>query len=209
MTGIGKLVNLGLRLADDQLIDADGHRCGRVDDVQFTGGPGKRPVVSGLLVGPGAWPIKLRRPLGAAMREFVPDHIHHVEWKYVSKIQTSVELSATAEELGLETHDGKNIQWIGAPPPGTLRLSELLRSHLHSPTGEKLGRVWEIRAERDTAVADEHVNEEWRVTGLLTGRSGFAARIGAADEEDQLPAGSFTPWERVAEITLGRVTLSS
>jgi sporulation protein YlmC with PRC-barrel domain len=209
MMGAGKQVNLGLRLLDDQLIDSDGHRCGRVDDVQLSGAPGERTVIEGLLVGPGAWTEKVREPIASLVAEVVPDHIHHVAWDAVSKIETSVELAATAKELGLETHDGRNIQWLGAPPPRTFRLSNLLRSHLYSASGEKLDRVWEVRAERETDLPGEHVNEEWRLVGLIHGRHGLGARVGSSDETKELPAASFTPWEHVAELAPDRVVLRS
>jgi hypothetical protein len=52
MSAVGIHIDLGLRLLDDQLLDAEEHRCGRVDDVQLKGKPGSRTDISALLVGP-------------------------------------------------------------------------------------------------------------------------------------------------------------
>jgi hypothetical protein len=56
-------------------------------------------------------------------------------------VGTSVELAHPAKELGLESAEGRNVQWIGARPRGTIRVSELLRSRLRTSDGwrERIG----------------------------------------------------------------------
>ncbi|MFL5907502.1 MAG: hypothetical protein ACJ75Z_07905 [Solirubrobacterales bacterium] len=209
MSAVGQQVNLGLRLLDDQLLDADEHRCGRVDDIQLKGMPGsRRTEVSALLVGSGAWTERLRRPFGQAVAGLVPGYMHVVAWGEVTQVSTAVWLSKPAKELGLETSDGRSVQWIDAPPRGTFRLSELLRSRLVTSSGADLGRIWEVRAQRQTEVPDEHVNEAWRVVGLLIGRAGLRERIGVSFEEEPVPGPSFVPWQAVQGIAEGVVTVS-
>lgn len=201
-------VNLGLRLIDDQLLDSKEHRCGRVDDVQIKGTPGSRSEVSALLVGPAAWSHRVRRPFQRVVDALGSDHMHVVAWSDVERIGTAVQLSKTAKELGLETRDGRNVQWIDDPPRGTFRLSELLRARLVTSSGTDLGRIWEVRAERRTEVPDERVNEPWRIIGLLHGRGGLQERIGMTVEGDPVPRGSFTPWSAVRDLSPGVVTIS-
>src|SRR3954447_22314547 len=208
MSAIGKQVNLALRLLDDQLFDAEDHRCGRVDDVQLRGSPGSRSDVSELLVGPGAWADRLRDPFRTMVAGASPDHMHVVPWDDVNEVSTAVHLSKTAKDLGLETRDGRNVQWLDAPPRGTFRLSQLLSAHLVTSGGAELGRVRDIRVERQTDVPDEHVNEDWRVVGLLTGRAGLWERIGWRAEGDPVPSRSFIPWTAVQEFTPGVVVIS-
>jgi sporulation protein YlmC with PRC-barrel domain len=209
MRPLGTQVNLGLRLLDDQLLDADGHRCGRVDDVQLEGGAGIRTDVSALLIGPGAWTGRLRPPFGYLVEGLGPDYVRCIPWGEVAAVGTAVELRHTAGELGLETNDGRNVQWVGAPPRGTIRLSELLRSSLVTASGRELGRIWDVRAERQTKVPDERVNEAWRVTGLIAGRRGWEERIGMSREGDPAEGEALIPWESVRDIADGAVTLTA
>jgi sporulation protein YlmC with PRC-barrel domain len=205
MSAVGTQVNLGLRLLDDQLFDSDEHRCGRVDDIQLEGGPGKPTEVSALLVGPGAWKGRLRRPFAYAVDALGPDYMHCIPWSEVTRVGTSVALSRPAEELGLETADGRNVVWVGAPLRGTIRLSELLRSRLVTGSGDDLGRIWDVRVQRQTRLPDERVNEAWQVVGLLTGRAGWKERIGASPEGDPSPGDFIVPWGSVLEIGSGTV----
>ena len=66
--------DLVYRLLDDQIVDVDGRRCGRVDDVELMGGPGEALELGGLLTGRGAYadrmPARLR---GLARRVFGKD----------------------------------------------------------------------------------------------------------------------------------------
>jgi sporulation protein YlmC with PRC-barrel domain len=201
-------VDLGLRLLDDQLFDADDHRCGRVDDIQLNGGPGRRTEVSALLVGPGAWRGRLRRPFDHAVDAFDPGYMHCIPWSEVTRVGTSVGLSRPAHELGLETAEGRDVQWVDSPPRGTIRVSELLRSRLETSTGTDLGRIWDVRAERLTELPDERVNEAWRVVGLIAGSMGWKERIGLTPEGDPAAGEAFVPWESVLEIGSGAVVVA-
>jgi sporulation protein YlmC with PRC-barrel domain len=209
MSAVGIHIDLGLRLLDDQLLDSDEHRCGRVDDIQLKGGPGSRTEVAALLVGPGAWTTRLRQPFSYVVDGLSPDHMHVIPWTEVTAVGTAVHLSSTAEEIGLETNDGRNVQWAGAPPRQTVRVSELLRSNLITASGERLGRVWDVRVERQTKLPDERVNETWRVIGLITGRGGWQERIGLSPEGDPQEGEHFVPWESVQEIGDGVVTVAA
>jgi sporulation protein YlmC with PRC-barrel domain len=179
-----------------------------VDDIQLEGGPGKRTEVAALLVGPGAWTDRLRRPFGYAVDALGPDYMHCIPWGEVTQVGTSVGLARPAKELGLETADGRNVVWVGSPPRGTIRVSELLGSHLVTSSGTDLGRIWDIRVERQTDLPDERVNEAWRVTGLITGREGWKERIGVSPEGDPSPGEFFIPWQSVVEISSGTVAVA-
>ena len=209
MTAVGKQVDLGLRLLDDQLLDSEDHRCGRVDDIQLTGEPGSKTEVSALLSGSGAWTRRLRKPFADVIAGFAPEFVHCIPWSEVRAVGTAVHLARTAKEIGLETDDGRNTQWLGAPPRGTILVSELLRSRLVSTSGADLGRVWDVRVERQTELPDEHVNESWHVVGLITGRGGWKERIGLSPEGDPDPGETFTPWTSVQSFAPGRLTVAA
>jgi sporulation protein YlmC with PRC-barrel domain len=199
-------VDLALHLLDDQLIDAEGGRCGRVDDLELSGGVGQTTRVAALLVGPAAWPGRLPGPFGAAMRLVVPGAMYRVDWDAVEDVTTTVKLSGTATELGLGAKDGRSVRWVNEPAHGWLRLSSLLGLRVVGDHGRQLGRVHDIRAERLTASPDGRVDEPWVVTGLLPGKAGFLERLGVAKEErlerraDAEPPSNFIAWSRVTEI---------
>ena len=88
-------IDLGLGLVDHQLVDSDGRRCGKVDDLELTGTREGRPQVAEILVG-------RRRAV-------------HVPWEEVAKVDSGVHLRRTAEELRLGRGDvwaRKLVAWI-------------------------------------------------------------------------------------------------
>jgi sporulation protein YlmC with PRC-barrel domain len=89
-----------------------------------------------------------------------------------------------------------------------MRVSELLRSNLVTTGGERVGRVWDVRVERQTKLPDERVNEAWRVIGLITGWGGWQERIGLSPEGDPSEGESFVPWESVEELRDGAVIVA-
>jgi sporulation protein YlmC with PRC-barrel domain len=208
MSAVGRQVELGLRLLDDQILDSEEHRCGRVDDIQLEGEPGTKTEIAALLTGSGAWTKRLRKPLADLIGGFAPAYVHCIPWSEVTRVGTAVRLAHTAEELGIEADDGRNVQWLGSLPRGTLLVSELLRSQVVTRSGHKVGRLWDIRVERQTELPDERVNEPWRVIGLVTGRGGWKERIGVSPEGEPTGGASFVPWASVEQFAGGVVTIS-
>jgi sporulation protein YlmC with PRC-barrel domain len=197
-------VDLALRLMDDQIIDSEGARCGRVDDVELSGGVGQATSVAALLLGPAAWPGRLPSPFAAAVRPFVSGAMYRVDWDAVQDVSTTVKLSRTAAELGLGARDGRNARWVNEPAQGWLRLSSLLGLRVVGEDGRKLGRVHDVRTQ---GMAPEgRVDGAWVVTGLLAGKRGLLERFGATKEErlerrpDAEPPPNFIDWGRVTEI---------
>jgi sporulation protein YlmC with PRC-barrel domain len=91
------------RLLDEQILDCDGKRCGRVDDIELRGSP---PRISALLVGEALYPRRLPRRLrGLARRltgpELWGERALRIPWPEVEKIDAAVHLRGKAEELGL------------------------------------------------------------------------------------------------------------
>ena len=88
-------IDLGLGLVDHQLVDSEGRRCGKVDDLELTGIREGRPQVAEILVG-------RRRAV-------------HVPWEEVAKVDSGVHLERPAEELMLGRGDvwaRKLVAWI-------------------------------------------------------------------------------------------------
>lgn len=91
------------RLLDEQILDSEGQRCGRVDDIELRGSP---PRVTALLVGESLYPRRLPARLrGLARRLAGPERwgasALRIPWEEVDEIDSAVHLRGRAEELGL------------------------------------------------------------------------------------------------------------
>jgi sporulation protein YlmC with PRC-barrel domain len=101
------------RLLDEQILDSEGRRCGRVDDIELRGSP---PRVSALLVGAALYPRRLPRRLrGFARRLAGPErwgaNALRIPWEEVDEIDAAVHLRGKAEELGLGNGDDPK-KWL-------------------------------------------------------------------------------------------------
>jgi len=99
-------MDLVYRVLDDQLVDVDGRRCGRVDDLEFDGGPGEQPRLSAILSGSGMWHRRMPRVLRTAgARIFgtgvLGEDVIRVPWEQVDDVTSAIRLKAKATELGL------------------------------------------------------------------------------------------------------------
>ena len=99
-------IDLAYRVLDLDLVDSDGRRCGKVDDIRLAGGAGEPAYVAAIVSGPGAlgrrFPRRLRR-FGARL---FAGGTSEVKWADVADVKPgSVELERTATELGLGEGD--------------------------------------------------------------------------------------------------------
>lgn len=97
--------DIGYWLLDDEIIDADGRRCGRVDDVELEGRPGEPAEISAIITGPGAFPDRLPRRLSPLARRLFNDQVVVVPWSAIEDIDVVVRLKGKGEELGLGRGD--------------------------------------------------------------------------------------------------------
>lgn len=107
-------LDLGFSLLDHQLVDADGRKCGKVDDLEFEGGPGETTVVTALIVGPSAW--KGRGRLGRLAARLAGGQHVRVPWEVVEEVRSAVELTKSAPELGLGRGDDRAARWVKKVP---------------------------------------------------------------------------------------------
>jgi hypothetical protein len=111
----GEGIDIGLHVLDHQLLDKDGRRCGKVDDLAIEGGAGEVPEVVAILCGPGYWPQRagligaLASRVGGGRRVRVP-------WTEVAKIDSAVELRHQATELGLGRGDDRLRPYVDRIP---------------------------------------------------------------------------------------------
>jgi sporulation protein YlmC with PRC-barrel domain len=96
---------IAYRLLDAELIDSDGRRCGRVDDVEIEGDPGSPAQVTAILSGPDAFSARVPRPLRRPSSRLFGDGLVRVPWDAVQDIAEVVRLKHRGEELGLGSGD--------------------------------------------------------------------------------------------------------
>jgi sporulation protein YlmC with PRC-barrel domain len=114
-------MDLVYRVLDEQLVDVDGRRCGRVDDLEFEGNLGDPPRLQTILSGSGAWHRRLPRPLRALGERIfgtgvVGRDLIRVPWEQVDDISSVVRLRAKARELGLAQGDERDATLIAKLP---------------------------------------------------------------------------------------------
>lgn len=121
MAGIPDKMDLVYRVLDDQLVDVDGRRCGRVDDLELDGGLGSPPRLYAILSGSGSWGRRLPRRLQAlGERVFGPgvlgDDLIRVPWEQVEEVETCVKLRGKARDLGLAQGDERKARSMARLP---------------------------------------------------------------------------------------------
>jgi sporulation protein YlmC with PRC-barrel domain len=114
-------MDLVYRILDDQMVDVDGRRCGRVDDLEFDGDLGDPPKLHAILSGSGTWHQRFPRPfrsLGARMfgTGVSGSDVIRVPWSRVDDISSVIKLQAKASELGLAQGDDRDALFVAKFP---------------------------------------------------------------------------------------------
>jgi hypothetical protein len=111
-------IDLGLGVLDHQLLDCDGRRCGKVDDLELEGVGSGEPRVVAILSGPSAW--KGRGRVGRLAALVARGRLVRVPWDEVTEVGAGVELRSTAQELRLGRGDDRLRPWIEKLPGSSL-----------------------------------------------------------------------------------------
>jgi sporulation protein YlmC with PRC-barrel domain len=106
-------VDIALSILDHQLVDSDGHNCGKVDDLEIAGLEGDSPEVVEILVGANAW--RSRGLLGRLAARISGDAVH-VPWSDVAAITSVVPLKRVAAELRLNRGEDRWATLVGKVP---------------------------------------------------------------------------------------------
>ena len=112
----GHEFDVGYWLLDDELVDADGRRCGKVDDVEFSGRPGRKTRLDTILCGPGAFRERLPGRLRKLATRVLSDEVVEVPWRQVKETGVVVKLKRPARELGLGRGDDEAGKIVGKIP---------------------------------------------------------------------------------------------
>ncbi|MEA2522353.1 MAG: hypothetical protein QOI81_1999 [Actinomycetota bacterium] len=105
-------VDIALSILDHQLVDGEGHNCGKVDDLEIVDLNGS-PEVTEILVGGTAW--RSRGRLGRLAAR-VSGNAVHVPWADVDAVSSVVTLRPPASELRLNRGDDRWARLIRKVP---------------------------------------------------------------------------------------------
>lgn len=107
-------IDVAYRLLDLDLIDCEGRRCGKVDDLELDGEPGGTTHIAAIVSGPGALPRRLPRRLRRLGARVFGGRRVRVAWSEVAELEpAAIVLSKTAQELDLALGD-RRLEWIFA-----------------------------------------------------------------------------------------------
>jgi sporulation protein YlmC with PRC-barrel domain len=105
----GPTYDLGLEILDRQVLDSEGVPCGNVDDIElsYDNGRSKPPVVSAILLSPGAYGPRLG--IAGAVIAALWWRLHpasnpkpiRIEWAKIAKLDYAIHLSVSRHDAGL------------------------------------------------------------------------------------------------------------
>jgi hypothetical protein len=104
-------LDLALGLLDHQLLDSEGRRCGKIDDLAIEGSPGERAEVVALLVGPYYWRGRAGL-IGRLSARLGGDSRHRISWEEVADVGADVRLKKKAADYGLGRGDDRVRPWV-------------------------------------------------------------------------------------------------
>ncbi len=110
-----KQLDLALTVLDHELVDVEGSRCGRVDDLELEGEPGKPLTVQAIVAGPRPWRVR-GGWLGRLVSRLYPGDEVTVPWSQVEEVTAVVKLRKRNSELGLGAGDERARPWLERLP---------------------------------------------------------------------------------------------
>ena len=196
-------LDLGLGLLDHQLLDADGRRCGKVDDVAIEGGPGE-----GARRGAARWARRLAsagrlaRPSDGAARGSAP-HPRAMGGGGGARVARPAEEDRGGVRARARRRPSPSVG--GTHPRGepVRTLSSLRKREIVTERGRSLGRCHDLRAELTAS--------SLRVTALVVGRRGLLEHFGVGAQASASPDGvrdvDTVPWEAIVRIEGDRIVV--
>jgi hypothetical protein len=111
-------IDLAYRLLDLDVIDAEGRRCGKVDDIELIGEPGENTYVNAIRTGPGALPQRFNPRLRRLARRIFKGSFTRISEEAIDDFAAAVELNQSARELGLGAGDRRLAELFGGQRQG-------------------------------------------------------------------------------------------
>jgi hypothetical protein len=116
---VGFLRKVPDELLDMELLDSNERRCGRVDGIEYAGGPDQPGEPLAILCGPGAWKDRLPPRLARLSEKLFGKRVVRVPWSHVVEVKHTIRLDAPSNELGLAGGDRGLAERIVQRLPGS------------------------------------------------------------------------------------------
>jgi hypothetical protein len=110
-------LDLAYRILDLDLVDSEGRRCGKVDDLVLSGGPGEISYVEGIRTGTGALAARSPRFVRGLLRRIFGQRASTIPSSEVDYFDAAICLLKTAAELDLATGDRRVASLFGGEEP--------------------------------------------------------------------------------------------
>lgn len=111
-------IDLALGVLDHQLLDSEGRRCGKVDELELEGVRDGEPRVVAILIGPPAW--RTRGALGRFLARVATGPLVRVPWEEVTGCEAGIHLRRTAREYRLGGGDDRAAKLVERIPGSSL-----------------------------------------------------------------------------------------
>lgn len=115
---MARTIDLGRDVLDHQLVDREGRRCGKVDDLELEGIADGEPCVAAILSGASAW--RGRGRLGRLAAFVGGGGLVRVPWSEVRTVRAGIHLRAEARDLRLCRGDDRARPWVERVPGSSL-----------------------------------------------------------------------------------------
>jgi hypothetical protein len=120
----GRELDMHLHLLDRQVVDPDEHLVCKVDDLEIEIDDSGHPLVTAILVGPGALGPRLGGRLGRWMvsiaRRISDEEIpRRIGWEHVTDIGSAIKVNATASDLHVDALENWVEKYVISRIPGS------------------------------------------------------------------------------------------
>lgn len=175
MRGMETTYDAALRLLDRQVVDPDGLKVCKVDDLELTPDEGGLRATA-VLSGAAALLPRLSGPLGARVLDFWErmgdEHAdrelpYRIGFEAIDEVDSAVHINLTRRNALVRTEPDQRMH----------RLGQLLRLRVRTSEGHELGGVLDVRLDR-----------EHRVVGLIVGPGRPGSLLGYDRDRRQGPA---------------------
>lgn len=100
-------IRLGAQILDREVLDSEFFPCGKIDDVEFKGEPGKPLQITAIVLGSGAWSKRLPAALQLITEKTIGSEEMLIPWDQIKGIGSHIQLRSNVFDLKLNVSDLK------------------------------------------------------------------------------------------------------
>jgi hypothetical protein len=112
-------IRLRAQILDREVIDSEFFPCGKIDDVEFEGEPGKPLKITAILLGCGVWSKRLPAGLQLLVEKSFGSKVITIPWQQIKGIGSHIQLRSSVFDLKLDLPDLKMAPKFRKLPKGS------------------------------------------------------------------------------------------